>query len=532
MVATRFGFGDWSSSLAHQNAVFVAVYAMLFGAAAYAVVRAITIFHRPKTLPFPSGTYVFSSSIIDARTHQMKVWTMRDLVSFEMHPTPLPTFHFAFNGGEKLAIVCADIDKAHKAEGALTAAREELAKALEDEGPRSMAGIDPLFGGSVGSPIGPTQPMVRVVPMWVRLGWVGAAALGMVLAPIVWLGRNASSDTAMFAEVQKAQTVVAYKAYLAQGGSHSGEVSSTLLPRAELKEAEKVGTVDALIAFSKSHKGSKIDTEISASLRKAMLGELEKAKGEGTVSALKAFSTKYTDHKVDAEYLDALRTLYMAALDKYKGVAPEKDNGQAANFMQRVLGYAAKHGSPNVEVRFHLRTSKSLANADEQVRKSKYFLGDASLPSRYFLAGKLSANEADLAKALVDKIAETFPADVLTAKLGERIDTDVMPAFKVPTIVVDYVAEWSRTQTVSMKPRGVFVGVNMQFEIGFFIPDHPKHQLKAQLTSWKNPEVWKYKDLTSDRETKIYDVMVDTSFAQAQQKSLEMLFKVAPLAKK
>jgi len=531
IVVTRLGFGDWASALAHQRAPFVGIYGILFAAAAFAGLRAITIFHRPKTLPFPSGTYVFPSSVIDATTHQLRVWTMRDLESVDLVPTPLPTFNFTFTGGEKLSIRCADIDKAHKAEAALTAARQELAKALEEEGPRSMANVDPLFGGSVGSPIGPTEPLVRVVPLWVRLGWLGAVALGLVLAPVVWHLRNASSDAKMFADVQAANTVTAYKAYLAQGGSRSGEVASTLLPRAELKEAEQLGSVDALIVFAKSHRGSKIDSEIAASLRKAMLGELDKAKGEGTVTALKAFSTRYPDHKVDAEYVEALRALYMGALDKYKAAAPEKDGGQAAAFMQRVLGVAAKSGSPIVEVRFRLRPSKSLANADEGVKKSKYFLGDSSLPSRYFAVSKLSGNEADLAKALVDKIAETFPADVLAAKLGDRIDGDALPAFKVPTIVVDYAAEWSRTQTVSTKPRGVYVGVNMQFEIGFYLPDNKQPPLKVQTTAWKNPELWKFKDVSDDRESKIYDAMVDTAFAQAQQKALELLFKMPPAKK-
>lgn len=535
VVVTRLGFGDWSSGLAHQRTPFVALYAALFAAAAFCVVRAVAVLTRGATLPFAPGTYVFPSSIIDARKPVLRVYAMRDLESVERHPTPVSTFHFAFIGGAKLALAVPDLDKAEKAEKALAAAREKLLHALEEDGPSSMAGIDPLFGGSVQSPLGPTESLARFVPTWTRLGWAIAIAFGLVVSPVVWLSRNSSSDEKMFAEAQKAQSVAAYKGYLARGGVHTAEIATVLLPRAELRDAEKSGSVDALIAFAKSHRGSKIDPEIQASLRKAMLGELDKAKGEGTVTALRAFATRYPEHKVDAELRAAMHALFATSLESYKGKAPEKDFGAAQSLVQRMLAYAEKSGSPDVEIRFRLRPSQTLAAADEAARKNKYFQGNESLPSRYFEVAKMAPREADLGKALVDEIARTFPADVLAAKVGDRIDGDALPAFKVPTIVVDYAAEWSHTQTVSMKPRGVFVGVNVKYEIGFYVPDGGK-PLKVQQTSWRGPELWRFQDVPADtkggREAKIYDAMADTSFDQAKRKALETLFKMPPLPKK
>jgi hypothetical protein len=535
IVVTRLGFGDWSSGIAHQRAPFVALYAALFAGAAFAAIRAVTLFHRPKTLPFAPGIYVFPSSLIDARSHRIRVFPMRELVSVDRHPTPVSTFHFVFEGGVKIAIPVPDLEKAEKAEKALAAAREALQHALEDEGPRSMAGIDPLFGGSVQSPLGPTESLTRYIPTWARLGWAMAIAVGLVVAPIVWMTRNSSSDEKMFAAAKSAQTVAAYKGYLAQGGPHSGEVGQILLPRAELRDAEKVGTVDALIAFADSHKGSKIDPEIQASLRKTMLGELDKAKGEGTVSALKAFAVRFPDNKVGPELRTATHALYMAALEAYKSKMTDKDATTAFSLVQRMLAFTEKSGAPDLEVRFHLRASKTLAAADTQAEKSKYFNGKESYPSHYFEASRLASREGDLAKAFIDKIAETFPADILAAKLGDRIDGDTVPTtFKVPTIVVDYGVEWSRTQTVSVKPRGVFVGVNLQFDVTYNVPDGGK-PLKVQSTSWRMPDVWKMGDMAADpkgaREAKVYDTMSDTSFDQIERKTLEALFKLPPLKK-
>lgn len=534
-VVTRLGFGDWASSIAHQKAPFVAIYAALFATAGLAVVRAVWLYTRAKTFPFAPGTYVFPSSIIDAKTPQLRVFPMRELLGVERHATPVSTFHFTFSGGEKLALKVPDLDQAEKVEKSLAVAREKLQHALEEEGPSSMAGIDPLFGGSVQSPLGPTESLTRYVPTWARLGWTIAVAVGLVIAPVVWLTRNSSSDEKMFAEAQKAQTVAAYKGYLAQGGPHSGEVGSTLLPRAELKEAEKIGTVDVLSEFAKSHRGSKIDPEIQVSLKKAMLAELEKAKGEGTLTALKAFATRYPENRVGNELRAAMHALYASALEAYKAKATEKDTAVAVALVQRMLAFAEKSGAPDVEVRFHLRPSKSLALADTQAEKSKYFNGKESLPSHYFEAARLASREGDLAKAFIDKIGETFPADILAAKVGDRIDGETMPTFKVPTIVVEYGIEWSRTQTVSVKPRGVFVGVNLQFDVTYNVPDGGK-QLKIQHTSWRMPDVWKMGDGAGEakgaREAKVYDGMSDTSFDQVERKALESLFKLPPLAKK
>jgi hypothetical protein len=166
-------------------------------------------------------------------------------------------------------------------------------------------------------------------------------------------------------------------------------------------------------------------------------------------------------------------------------------------------------------------------NADAQVAKSRYFNGDASLPSKHFSAAALASYEHDAAQAIADRFAKAFPADVLAVVPGAPLP-DADTSVTVPTLVLDYDVEWSRTTTVTVKPRGVFVGLHLPFDISFFIPDgSPAKTVKAM--AWKGPDLWKLGDDVGtgrgDRENYVYGVMAKSAFDLAQKKTLDAYFK-------
>lgn len=528
-IVSRVGVGDVESAVALHGKGLLGVYAALIAASAFAVVRALALVRSARSLPFTPGLYVFPASVIDASSHVLRVHAMRDLASMDRKPTPVSTFHFAFVGGKKFAFAEPDLDKADAAERALLDARTALATALEDESPRALAGIDPLYDAALSSPLGPSQPLERSVPAWSKLGWAIALGVAALVAPLMWTTRNASSDAKMFAAVEQSKSVAMYKRYLSQGGRRSEEVRDILLPRAELREAEKTATVEAMQAYVSSHPSSKIAGEVATSVRKVMLVELEKAKTERTVTALKAFAKRYPDHKLEPELRAATHALYTSALDGYRHMGPEKDLTGAVPVIQRALAFAEKSG-PDAEIRFRLRPSKTLDAADAQLAKSKHWTGAESKPSPYFAAGKLRPREEAVAKVLVDRFSEAFPADVLSVKLGAPITDDgALPAFKVPTLVVDYAVEWSHTAAVSTRPHGIFAGVNVPFEITFQVPDGAK-ALRVQLLSWRGPDVWKRKDDPAGErgalESKVYGQMIDGSFGELQKKALDTFFRL------
>jgi hypothetical protein len=510
----------------------LAVYTALFAASAFAFVRAVAFAWQARAMPAPPGTYLFPGVIVEAQSHKMRVRALRDAVSVERSAAKPNVVAFLFADGSRIAIAAPSLDDAQRAERELAVAKTELARAIEEDNPRAMALLDPLYDGAVSSPLGPSEPMRREVPLWSRHGWAIALVAAAAFGPLLWLMRNRASDESMYKTVTAEQTAHAYKAYLARGGRHSSEIADVLLPRAELAESAKAGTVEAILAFEKGHPAStcKIQPEVDEKLRAALLVELEKAKTQKTVTALKDFASRYpmySTHKLNRDYGAAMHALFAGALEGYKQQAPEKDVAGALPVLERLLAWAEKHG-PDVELRFRSRDSKSLAKADEAIGKNPHFLGPDTLPSRFYADDKMKPREDDLSLTLVDRFNSSFPPDVAKMKVGADLPDGDLPKLTVPTLVIDYAIEWSRTQAYSVKPRGLFAGINMPFDISLYVPDG-KAPLKVSFTSWRTPDMWKNRDQANgtpgDFAAIIYGQMADASFDMAKKRALESLFR-------
>lgn len=529
-VLARVGMGNVESALALQDVRMLAVYGALFAASAFAFVRAIANAWEARALPAPPGTYVFPAVIVDARSHAMRVHALRDMAGVERSAARPNVLNFTLADGSRLSVEAANLDEAQRAEQELTIAKTELARALEDDNPRAMALLDPLYDGAVSSPLGPQEPMRREIPVWARFGWAIALVVAAGFGPLLWLMRNRASDESMYKTVTAEQTIAGYKAYLARGGRHSGEIADILLPRAELAEATKAGTVEAILAFGKAHPNCKIQPEVDEQIRKALLVELEKAKSQKTVMALKDFASRYPmfqQQKLGKDYGQAMHALYASALDGYKQQAPEKDLVGAGALFERLLAFCEKNG-PNVELRFRSRDSKSLAKADEAIGKNSHFLGADTLPSRFFADDKMKPREDDLAQTIVDRFNSAFPPDVAKMKVGADLPDGDLPKLTAPTLVIDYAVEWSRTQAYTQRPRGLFAGINMPFEVSFHVPDG-KPPMKVSFTSWRTPDAWGLRDQANgapgDFAAAVYAQMTNASFDLAKKRSVEALFR-------
>jgi len=527
VIVTRLGYGDLESALSLHSWRALVLYALLVFGIAFGLVQAFARMVRERALPYAAGVYLFPACLIDARDDQFKVYWTQDLANVAPQGG---TIRVSFAGGPSFVFPLADPSQAPQLVTAVQAARDRAMHAKATEDPKELVAVDPLHNPRFSSPVGPRDPYAMRLPPWKKLGWVAAAAVAVVIAPTLWALRNNGSDKTMYARATKANDTAGYRAYLARGSRYQADVANILLPRAELRDAERAGTVDALLKYKADHPSSKIGDEVALSIRTAMLSELEKAKAAGSLAALEEFAKRYPEHGVDAELKEATHAVYARELAAYKQHAPNKDKS-IVPFVERLFAWAEKHG-PRVEVRFRRKKSESLGRADQYVGKTPSFMGEVSYPSRYFDEKHDAKREAALGKTLATRFDAGLSPELFDVTVGspltaeaEALPTDV----KVPTLFVTHGVEWSGHSYVSTKPRGSYVGVIIPFEAVFVLPGDTKPvKLKADI--FKQAAL---AQLTKDEdnipppgqaEERVYETMATDAFDQFGIKLLALFF--------
>jgi hypothetical protein len=268
---------------------------------------------------------------------------------------------------------------------------------------------------------------------------------------------------------------------LARGGKRT-DVSEILLPRAELRGVLAEGTVEALEGFAAAHPGTKIEAEINAALRGMIEKELSAATEAGTVTALRDFREKRARYTfIDAPVEAATIAIYRNLLRRFS----EGRDPVTVSFFERLLGYSKVRG-PKVTIQFVRRLPESVDAADNQVKRSAYFMGKQSIPSQYFTGDYAARREKVLLDRITAGISEPFPRDVLSVEAAPTItDPGASPDLSSPTLVVEYSPEMAGGY-MSPKPRGVFVGVGMTFKGTFSIPGDSQ-PLEFKASQWRAP---------------------------------------------
>lgn len=469
IVAARLGYGDLGSSLSLHTAKALPLYLGLVFGFAFGLVQAFARVVRERALPYASGVYLFPACLIDARDDQFRVYETRDLASVDVQGSAI---RVAFKGGAQFLFPLSKPSAAQDIVREVEAARDRAMHAQATEDPKELVAVDPLHNPRFSSPVGPRDAYELKRPPWGKLGPVVAAGVAIVIGPTLWMLRNNRSDKKMYAVATKANDSASYRLYLQHGNDYKAEVGDILLPRSELRDAEKVGTVEALLAYKKSHPTSKIPNEVAASIRKAMLSELEKAKAPGTLAALHEFEKSYPEHGVQPELSAAIHAVYARELDVYKKKAPSKDKS-AVPFIERLFAHAEKHG-PKVEIRFRRKAATTLERADQFILKTPTFMGVVSYPSRFFDDKHAGPRESNLGKLLATQFDAGLADELFEVAVGSLVTDAELPEPQVPTLFVAHVAEWSGHNYTSSRPRGSYIGVQFNFEATFVIPGDPK----------------------------------------------------------
>jgi hypothetical protein len=339
------------------------------------------------------------------------------------------------------------------------------------------------------------------------------------------------SDSALFARALRNDDAASFRNYLALGGRHTEEVRAWMLPRAELHDAQRLGTVEAIDAYRASHMNSSIEPEVAAARRKALLDELNRAKQTGTVAALHSFATKWPDHGLEPELREAMHALFAPAIEAYRTKPPASP--EVRSFVERLFAWSegkAQTGSTatTIQIRFRRKLTPSMRRADRMVSQHHWFIGEASYPSRYFDKAHAEPREKALAERVGKKIAEAFGRTVFTVERGARLEDgdEALPQINEPTLFISHAEHWSGLFDGSItKPRGIWVAITHHFEATFMIPGdkEPLHfELEAperipDQVIKQNP---KGGTPSAPLEEKIYGTMAESAFQKFEEKYL------------
>jgi hypothetical protein len=524
IVTARIAYGDLESTLSLHGAKAIPLYFLFIFGLGFGLIAAFARVVRERALPYAAGIYLFPACLIDARDDQFKVYETRDLTTVEVQGTSI---RIAFSGGHTFLFPLTNPSKGQEIVAEVQSARDRAMQATATDDPKELVAVDPLHNPRFASPVGPTDQYEMKRPPWGKLGPAIAAGIALVFGPTIWALRNRGSDNKMYARATQVNDTPTYRLYMLHGERHKDEVGDILLPRAELVDAKVSGNVDPLLKYKQEHPNSKIAPEMNAAIRDAMLRALEKAKEPGTLAALEEFNKRYPEHGIEPEYRAAVHAVYARELAAYKAKAPKKDPA-AVNFIERMFAWAEKNGS-KVEVRFRRKPNPTLERADQFILKSPTFMGVITYPSRFFDDKHAATREAMLGKSLASQFDAGLAAELFEVTMGSVVTESDLPEPKVPTLYITHSVEWVGANYVSNRPRGGYVGLNMNFDADFRIPGDTKpYKFKLELPKVPPLQVL-HKDEgplpgPGEAEEKVYEAMATDAFDQFGKKLIGNFF--------
>jgi hypothetical protein len=477
-------FGVLGAPLAVHGIPFILVYAGLFFAIPYAALRAAASFLGGKLLPYKPGVYVFPMCAVDARDKTLRIFSMTDLASVGK-ATAGGALRLSFKGGGSFSFPAKDAHDAESLNRILENSQEQVKHALASGDDSELTTLDPFYEArkSWTSPIGPKEPMTDRAPAWRKFDYAIAGACALVLGPFFWVLHNKASDDSMLKKAVAENTPEAFESYLSVGKRHNDEVSSTLLPRAELDRAKQQQTVESVQAFIAAHPNSAIDAEAQQALKDALLRELDKAKKGASLASLAAFDKKYPNNHLNAELDKAKHDLYVAAVARFKTMAAS-DDANLLKFVQQLATFLEKHG-PTVTMVFHREVSNALGQADKfmATSSSNRAFGPKQV-TKYFDPAADQPKEADVVAAFDKAMKRIFTPDLIDVKMGPKDPDDAAQAAlaqKDALVSVRYRFGWLGVAYAYVPLKRAFAGVHVSGDAVFSLPDGAERKIKLEI---------------------------------------------------
>lgn len=477
------GYGNLQSSLALQPTLLLVAEGGLLVVAVVLGLMSRRSLRKRLRLPYVPTVYLFPIGAVDARSETIVTHGWDELTKLD---TSASTARVAFaHGSFTFPLPSPDVGEELKARSA--GYRETLTN--PDSSDKDLVLLDPLRDNGFKNPFSPPDSMRPPKPKRLPLVELGLLLGAVGLAFGVFELRNHLGERAIYRRALLANSVEGYEAYLARGGKRS-DVTDLHLPRAELRAAVAQNNVEAIEAFLDSHPHSKIDAEVKAALRAALLRALEEAKKKGTITALRAFEAKYAKHLKLVPELAGARVAYLSGiLERFqKTASPSKELWLLA---RRLIVFADAHPGAKVLIRFTQVESHTLEKNEHLLSASAYYGGDKTLPSHFLVGAPARSAEQHAGAELAAALGHVFPSDLLRFEVGPPLPETPRgsppPKFEEPTIVISYRLEIS-SPLVSKKPRGIYSAVGLVASAVLHIPDK-EEPFEYKHTSWHAPDI-------------------------------------------
>jgi len=512
------GFGDLDHRWALNPAWAIFVYSGLLCAASATMAGAIRIWGRDAHLPFRRGRYIFPVGVIDAQSVAIELYPLRELEELRTEGTCL---RMRFSDGAVFDFRCTAPELCSEIKATLLDAQKGFSVPPGEMSNRDQALLNPFVNTGYRNPFSPNESMRPPLHLWNKRWFLLALAVGAATGVGLWKLRNVRSAERLYVHARALNTTRAYVAYLARGGAQ-GDVRELLMPRAELRDAQATGSVEAIERYMDGHPNSEITSEIEAALRAALLAELDDARRSGTPTALRDFRKNDRHASLIRTEIDtAQREQYRSVLIHFQTLS--KTLPELMAFFEKLLPYTEQHG-PKVEIRFRRRIPASVQRADALIQKSPYFSGDSVLPAQYFDSKHFAPREAKAGATIRERLADAFPKDILSFELAPAVDDDgsPVPAVTTPTLLITHRTIMSPPYT-SHKPKGVFVGVGLLFKVVLLIPSEAPLR-SFESSTWSPPD---FKKLEQEGwgAAELYESMAQEGFSQFLNKYLGALFR-------
>lgn len=430
------GFGVLGDADAMQTYGWGIFYACVLAAAFYAALALWRRIQMRRAVPYMPGRYLFPLDLVDARTRELKIYSLAKLKSINTVndnvlgvPRTVVTFGFEDGSRQKLKV-----DGKREAEQGIARWNDrqgELRQASQAQDATAFSRLDAFFAvrrarWALGAPGLEGEPLTaRHLPKYLR--WRAPIAIGVaVIAAFASLHvRNGLSDEALYKEALRVGTERAYREYLDAGRRHGDEIRAGL-PRVAFNDAKRIRSV----------------------------------------TALRSVLQRYPKAGLQDDVKRELAAIYAAALARFRAQAATSDP-TLVPFMEQVLSALNEASSSTLQLVFTRPSGDALEAADRRIAQNAK--GQEVAPvAGHFGQNSAGPREARIVAEMARGFAAIFPGDVL------NVQSAVAPSPRLPRMDIAYsVAPSGMIYKLDQGSR-LFVGIAVDFDIRMSTPASPK----------------------------------------------------------